>query len=233
MKHKVFITGGTGYMGSRLIPLLVNRGHEVKALVRLGSERKLLPGAACVPGDPLQMDTYAAQVSGCDAFVHLIGVPHPSPSKAAQFRAVDAVSIRVAARAAQAAGIRHFIYLSVAHPAPMMEAYIAVRSEGEDLIRSLNMPATFARPWYVLGPGHRWPYVLIPFYWLCERLPNTREGARRLGLVTIAQMTRALLWAVEHPSPDVRILDVPGIREVGRASPESPKPVQSAGIAGG
>jgi uncharacterized protein YbjT (DUF2867 family) len=217
MKQKVFITGGTGYMGSRLIPLLVARGHEVKALVRPGSERKLLPGAACVSGDPLQMDSYTAQVSGCDAFVHLIGVPHPSPAKAAQFRAVDAVSIRVAGQAAQAAGIRHFIYLSVAHPAPMMQAYIEVRSEGEALILSLKLPATFLRPWYVLGPGHRWPYVLIPFYWVFERLPNTREGARRLGLVTIAQTTRALLWAVENPSPDVRILDVPRIRELGSA----------------
>jgi len=37
MKQKVFIAGGTGYMGSRLIPLLVARGHEVKALVRPGS----------------------------------------------------------------------------------------------------------------------------------------------------------------------------------------------------
>jgi uncharacterized protein YbjT (DUF2867 family) len=78
--------------------------------------------------------------------VHLIGVPHPSPAKAAQFRAVDAVSIRVAGQAAQAAGIRHFIYLSVAHSAPMMQAYIKVRSEGEALIRSLKLPATFLRP---------------------------------------------------------------------------------------
>jgi uncharacterized protein YbjT (DUF2867 family) len=218
MKHKVFITGGTGYMGSRLIPLLVERGHEVKALVRPGSERRLHSSAAGVPGDPLQVDSYTAQVTGCDTFVHLIGVPHPSPSKTAQFRAVDAVSIRVASQAAQSAGIRHFVYLSVAHPAPMMQAYIEVRSEGEALIRSLNLPATFVRPWYVLGPGHRWPYVLLPFYWLCERLPNTRETARRLGLVTIGQMTSALLWAVENPTSDVRILDVPGIREAASES---------------
>lgn len=59
--------------------------------------------------------------------------------------------------------------------------------------------------------------MLIPFYWLCERLPNTRDGARRLGLVTIAQMTQALLWAVENPSPDVRILDVPRIRALSPA----------------
>jgi hypothetical protein len=70
------------------------------------------------------------------------------------------------------------------------------------------------RPWYVLGPGHRWPWILLPFYALAEMLPATRDGARRLGLVTLAQMTRALVHAVEHPPPPgaPRIVDVPGIR---------------------
>jgi uncharacterized protein YbjT (DUF2867 family) len=211
---KVFVTGGTGYIGSRLIPLLVQRGHEIKALVRAGSERKLPAGTTPVLADPLRMDSYTEQVRGADAFVHLIGVPHPSPAKAKEFREIDLVSAQVAVKAAQAAGIRHFIYLSVAHPAPMMHAFIVVRSEGERMIRESGMAATFVRPWYVLGPGHRWAYVLLPFYWICERLPATGESARRLGLVTIAQMLDTLVWAVENPAEDIRILDVPKIREL-------------------
>jgi hypothetical protein len=64
----------------------------------------------------------------------------------------------------------------------------------------------------VLGPGHRWPYALIPMYWLMELLPFTREGARRLGLVTLAQMVRSLVTSVENPSHGVRVLEVPQIR---------------------
>lgn len=213
---KVFLTGGTGYMGSRLIPLLVQRGHEVKALVRTGSETKLPAGTSPVVADPLKMDAYTAQVRGSDTFVHLIGVPHPSPAKAKQFQEIDLVSAQVAVKAARDAGIRHFIYLSVAQPARMMQAFIAVRSEGERMIRESGMGATFVRPWYVLGPGHRWAYVLLPFYWVCERLPATRESARRLGLVTISEMLDALVWAVEKPAEGVRILDVPKIRELSR-----------------
>lgn len=74
------------------------------------------------------------------------------------------------------------------------------------------MPATVLRPWYVLGPGHRWPYLLKPFYYLCERLPSKRETALRLGLVTHAEMTAALVRAVEDPAPDFRVLTVPDIR---------------------
>jgi len=212
---KVFITGGTGYMGSRLIPLLVGRGHEVKALVRKGSETKLPAGATPVVADPLRLDSYTGWVRGADTFVHLIGVAHPSPAKAKAFQEIDLPSVQVAVKAARDGGIRQFVYLSVAQPAKMMQAFIAVRSEGERLIRESGISATFIRPWYVLGPGHRWAYALLPFYWLCERIPATKESARRLGLVTISQMLDTLVWAVENPASGVRILDVAKIREVG------------------
>jgi len=172
-----------------------------------------------VSADPLQDGSYTESIRGCDTFIHLIGVPHPSPAKAAQFRAVDLPSIQIAVKAAREAGIRHFIYLSVAQPASMMEAFIAVRAEGEARIRSSGMKATFVRPWYVLGPGHWWPYALVPFYWIAELLPATRESARRLGLMSISQMLNALVWAVEHPAENIRILDVPAIRELPRSKP--------------
>jgi hypothetical protein len=77
------------------------------------------------------------------------------------------------------------------------------------------------RPWYVLGPGHRWPYVLIPLYALAHIFPATRAGAERLGLVTHAEMVRALVEAVENPPTDaaperLRIWEVPRIRAAGR-----------------
>jgi len=210
------VTGGTGYIGRRLIPLLVEGGHTVKAVVRAGSENKLPGNVSAVIADPLREDSYTEAVRGCDTFIHLIGVPHPSPAKAAQFRAIDLPSVKVAVKAAVDAGVGHFIYLSVAQPAPMMQAFIAVRAEGEALVRASGMKATFVRPWYVLGPGHRWAYALLPFYWIAELLPGTRESARRLGLINISQMLNALVWSVENVPDDVRILDVPKIRELAR-----------------
>jgi uncharacterized protein YbjT (DUF2867 family) len=215
----VVVTGGTGYIGSRLIPLLADRGHEIKAVVRPGSKLKTPGDISVVTADPLTENSYTQSIRGCDAFIHLIGVPHPSPAKAAQFRAIDLPSIQVAVKAARDAGVRHFIYLSVAQPASMMQAFIAVRAEGEALIRASGMKATFVRPWYVLGPGHWWPYALVPFYWAAELLPATRESAQRLGLITIAQMLKALVWSVDNPPDDVRILDVPKIRELSRQKP--------------
>jgi uncharacterized protein YbjT (DUF2867 family) len=213
-KHSICVTGGTGYIGRWLIPLLTQRGHVVKAVVRAGSEKKLPADVSAVLADPLTENSYTESIRGCDTFIHLIGVPHPSPAKAAQFRAIDLPSVKVALKAAGDAGVRHFIYLSVAQPAPMMQAFIAVRAEGETLIRASGMKATFVRPWYVLGPGHRWAYALLPFYKIAELWPGTRESAIRLGLINISQMLNALVWSVENVPENVRIVDVPKMREL-------------------
>jgi uncharacterized protein YbjT (DUF2867 family) len=63
-------------------------------------------------------------------------------------------------------------------PAPAMKAYIAVRQECEQIIQQSGLNATILRPWYVLGPGHRWPQMLLPMYWLMERIPPPRANAR-------------------------------------------------------
>jgi hypothetical protein len=57
--------------------------------------------------------------------VHLVGVAHPSPAKAEQFHTVDLAALRVSVAAALKARARHFVFVSVAHPAPAMKAYIA------------------------------------------------------------------------------------------------------------
>ncbi len=198
-------------MGRRLIPLLLQRGHKVTAVARAGSEQKLPNETSIIVANPLEMNSYVAAVRGCDTFVHLIGVPHPSPAKAAEFQTIDLVSAKVAIAAAQASAVQHFVYLSVAQPASLMKEFTAVRAQGEEMIRRSGMSATFLRPWYVLGPGHRWPYLLIPIYWVLAALPNTKESARRLGLVTIAQMINALVWSIENPAKGIRIIDVPQI----------------------
>ena len=214
----VFIAGGTGYIGRPLIEALLRDGHTVRALVRPGSEKKLPPGCVAVPGNALDAASYQSQVAPADTFVHLVGVAHPGPGKGRQFREIDLASIEAAVQAARFASVRHFIYVSVAHPAPLMRDYIAVRTRGEELILAADLRATILRPWYVLGPGHRWPYALLPVYRLLEALPATRESARRLGLVRHRDMVNALRDAVARPANGVAFMSVEEIRRLGRSA---------------
>lgn len=222
MPKDIFLTGATGYIGRHLVPELLARGHTVRALVRPGSEAKLTPGAIAVPGNALDGATFAAQVAPSDTFIQLVGVAHPSPAKAQQFREVDLVSARESVAAARAAGVAHFIYLSVAQPAPIMEAYVAVRAEGERLARESGMRATFVRPWYVLGPGHHWPYGILPLYWLAMLAPKSRDTARRLYPVKLGKVVRAIADAVDAPPESVRVIEADEMRVSAANSPTRP-----------
>jgi uncharacterized protein YbjT (DUF2867 family) len=214
-KSPVFVTGGTGYIGQPLVEALLARGYDVRALVRSGSEGKLAAAAIRVAGNALDASTFADRIAAGATVVHLVGTSHPNPSKAAEFRRVDLTSIRATVEAARRAHARHLVYVSVAHPAPVMQAYIAARQEGEAAVRASGLPATIVRPWYVLGPGHYWPIVLVPIYALLRLLPATRAGAERLGLVTRRALVATLLRAVEEPpAAGVRIIEVPEIRRM-------------------
>jgi uncharacterized protein YbjT (DUF2867 family) len=212
MQKRIFITGGTGFIGRHLIPRLLARGHEVAALTRSGSEGRLPAGVRVVSGNALNLATFVDHISPADTFVQLVGTPHPSPARAAEFLSVDLVSVRESVAAAVASGVQHFIYLSVAQPAPIMKAYIAVRAQGEAMIHQSGLNATFVRPFYVLGPGHRWPYLLLPMFWLCARIPATRESAQRLHPVTLEQTLAVLVSAVEQPCVGIRVFEAGQIR---------------------
>jgi uncharacterized protein YbjT (DUF2867 family) len=214
MRRFVYVTGGTGYIGSRAIAALLARGHRVRALTRPASQHKLPAGCEIALGNALDSATFTSQIAPADTFVQLVGTPHPGPRKAAEFEKVDFVSARESVRAASDARIAHFVYLSVAHPVGVMREYQGVRIRGERLIREAGLRATMLRPWYVLGPGHWWPIALLPFYGIAELVPAMRANARRAGLVTIRQMVRAIVSAVEEgpPATGARVIDVPEIR---------------------
>jgi uncharacterized protein YbjT (DUF2867 family) len=214
MPKRVFVTGATGYVARRVIPTLLDRGHRVVALVRSGSESKAPSGCDIVVGDPFDRWTFANSIAHGDTLLQLVGVPRPSPAKARQFLEIDLRSARESIAAASAAGAAHVVYVSVAQPAPVMQAYQAARRQAEHTLEASGLRHTILRPWYVLGPGHRWPYALLPMYWLMERIPATRDSALRLGLVTLPQMVAAIVDAIEHPPPHARVVEVPEIRAI-------------------
>lgn len=214
MAVNVFVAGGTGYIGRALIEQLLQDRHTVRALVRPGSENKLPAGCEKVIGNALDAATYRERIAPSGTFVHLVGVAHPGPGKKQQFLDIDLKSIECSVAAAEFAGISHFVYVSVAHPAPLMQDYIKVRMRGEELIRNAGLNATIVRPWYVLGPGHRWPYVLLPIYFLLQAIPSTRDSATRLGLVNHSEMVGALRYAVREAAAGIRIMDVQEIRRL-------------------
>lgn len=210
--QNVFITGGTGYLGTRLIKALQNGDYNILALVRKGSESKLPKGCDWVEGNALDASSYRDNIQPLSIFVHLVGVAHPSPSKKEQFKAIDLVSIQEAVKAAVYADVEHFIYLSVSmYPTKIMKDFQQVRAEGEQLLTNSGLRISFMRPWYVLGQGHWWPILLKPLFFIAK-LAGKKEAAENLDTVTLQQMIRALVYAVENQPATIVVYDVQRIK---------------------
>jgi nucleoside-diphosphate-sugar epimerase len=213
VNNKVFITGGTGYIGSGLIQKLVKYDYDVHALSRKGSEHKIPSGCNIIIGNALDSNTYKEKISPCETFIHLIGVSNPLPAQKNRFENVDLASVNEALEAVKDSTVKHFIYISVANPAPIMKDYVDIRLRSESLIIKSGLNATFLKPWYVLGPGHNWPYVFLPFYKVLERIPATMDGAMRLALVKLNSMVQAIIFAIQNPANGIRYMKAHQIKK--------------------
>ena len=154
VERNVFITGGTGYLGSRLIPRLVARGHAVRALVRPGSEGKLPAGCEAVAGDALRRGDLRR---GGAARRHLRPARRHAASRAPPRRPSSGPStwFRCGSRWRWrlGRGWPTSCTSAVAQPAPAMKAYVAVRAEGEALIRAPGSTPPCSGPGTSSAPG--------------------------------------------------------------------------------
>ena len=214
-KDPVFITGGTGYIGKRLIKILLDEGVGVTALVREQSVHKLPAGCTPVIANPFDAASFAASIPANSSFIHLLGVSHPGPKKKSLFYSIDLASLKASVEAAKQADVKHFIYMSVAqYPAKIMADYQEVRRQGEEAILASGIPSTFVRPWYVVGPNHYWPLLFNPVFKLLEIIPKTSVQAKSLALVSLRQMLITLKRIVLNPSQAVNtIIEIADIKK--------------------
>lgn len=217
-KDPVFVAGGTGYIGKRLIRILLNEGYDVTALAREQSVRKLPEGCNIVLGSPFNASTYVDSIPADCVFVHMVGVAHPGPKKKEQFYSIDLASLKVSVEAAKQANVKHFVYISVAQsPTKVMGDFQEARRQGEEAILASGLTSTFIRPWYVVGPGHYWPLLFQPMFKLLEIVPKTSAKAKALALVSLKQMLCTLRAVVINTPKEIN--NIVEVRDIKRARP--------------
>lgn len=216
----IFVTGATGKVGSRFVPRLLQRGHQVKLLVRDAAKADWLhqQGAELVEGDLLQEDTYIDALRGVDVVFHL----------AAQFRGVDENTTRlsnldgsiVLAHAVLQAGVPRFVFASTNNvydsgslTGPSHEddelkpafAYPQSKAEAEaellQLHREQGLGLRILRLPFVYG--ERDPHII-------EFIPHCRtwNPARRMHMAHHADVGQALMLAASAEGIDGRIYNV-------------------------
>jgi len=157
---KVFLTGGTGFVGKGIRAALRQAGHETVCLVRPGSEGKLAEEAqekerfALVPGDLFDLPSLTRGMQGCDAVIHLVGIIREQPSKGITFQRIHVEGTQNVLEAAKAAGIKRFIHMSaLGARVDAASAYHRTKFAAEQLVQNSGIPWVVFRPSVIFGPG--------------------------------------------------------------------------------
>jgi uncharacterized protein YbjT (DUF2867 family) len=156
---RVLVTGGTGYLGYRVVRALLEQGAEVTLLLRPGSEEKLgaLRGRVqWFEADPWNPATLRGRGRGHSVVIHLVGGLKPDPVRGLTFRHLNYVSARNVAQMAVSDGVPHMVLLSAsAAPIGIQRGYIESKRDAEAYIESTGLAWTVVRAPALYVPGER------------------------------------------------------------------------------
>lgn len=181
------ITGGTGFVGSRLIALALDAGHQVRALTRRDqAERERL---AWIRGDLHDSAALLDLCTGADAVVHVAGVVN-APDRAG-FAAGNIEGTRNMLAAARGAGVARFVHVSsLAAREPALSAYGWSKAEGDALVQDSGLDWTIVRPPAIYGPGDM---EMLELFKLAKRGLALLPPGGRLSVIEVGDLGRLLL----------------------------------------
>lgn len=210
---RVFVTGGSGFVGRQVVQALVARGHEVRCLVRPGAATKL-PAAANISlagGDVSRPDTLSPAVAGCDAVVHLVGIIREFPRRGITFQRLHVEATANVVAAARAAGVRRYLHMSAleAQPAPVA-AYHQTKLQAEELVKTSGLSYTIFRPSLIYGPADAFMNLFRGQIESYRLVPIIGDGRYLLQPVPVWQVAQGFALALEKPQTANRSYDVGG-----------------------
>lgn len=209
-KDLVLVTGATGYIASRLIPQLLERGYRVRCLVRKSPRLKArawFPYVEVVLGDVMDLSTLVPAMQGVHTAYYLIH----NMSSGRGYTSLEAIGAKNFVAAAETAGVKQIIYLSgLADPKGKIAAHMRSRIETGDALREGNVPVTEFRAGVIVGPGSisfemiRFMTELMPIIFGPLWLQNQSQP------IAAQNVIEYLLAALENKSGQHQIFEIGG-----------------------
>ena len=192
---RLAITGGTGFVGGRLIELALAAGHQVRALTRRPQRPRY--GITWIDGALDKPDSLERLVDGADAVIHVAGVINARDP--AGFEAGNVTGTSTVLAAAEKARIKRFVHVSsLAAREPKLSSYGASKAGSEALITASSLPHAIVRPPAVYGPGDR---EMLELFRMARRGFVLLPPGGRLSLIHADDLGRLLLALADPDAP--------------------------------
>ncbi len=202
----VLVTGANGFVGSHMVPALIDAGHRVLALVRdaEGADqvtRRLAqaqrPSVEIRTGDVTRPESLPAALAGADAVLHLVAVPRDWDG-GATLRLVNTEGTRNVLKAASDAGVRRFVHLGALAVIDDPDLhYGGSKAKGMVLVRESGLDWTILSPSLLFGPRDGFFNILGDLVRMSPGIvPITGKGDARFQPLAIGDLAKAAVLAL-------------------------------------
>jgi uncharacterized protein YbjT (DUF2867 family) len=210
----VLVTGSTGYVGGRLVPLLLSSGYRVRAMAR--SMKKLQgrkwsnhPGLELVQADLYDPGSLRKAVEGCSTAYYLVHSMNPENR---DFAEADRLAASNFADASAKTGLERIIYLGgLGRESADLSTHLKSRAEVGNILQTGSTPVTILRSAHILGSGSASFEILR---YLAERMPVMLIPAgilkTRIQPICIRNVLKYLTGCLEKEETTGRTFDIGG-----------------------
>lgn len=196
---RIFISGGTGFVGEHLVGVLRDKGYEVRLLVHRRSS-EAASGIDQIEGDVTRLESFEQAVSGCDAVINLVGIIREFPSRGITFERLHVQATANMLAATRTAGIQRYLQMSALGTRPdAVSRYHVTKFRAEELVRSSGLDSTILRPSLIYGPKDAFITMLAGQLRLAPVMPVIGSGTYRLQPVHVDDVARCFALALEMP----------------------------------
>jgi NADH dehydrogenase len=196
---KIFLAGGTGFVGGNLCEILAASGHEVRLLVHHRRDIKVA-GLEQIEGDAGDLESFAGSVSGCDAVINLIGIIREFPGKGMTFEKLHVEATRNLVAAAGMAGSKRYLQMSALGTRPQaVSPYHRTKWQAEELVRDSDLEWTIFRPSLIFGPGDAFINMLADQIRKLPFVPVIGDGQYRMQPIAVQDVARCFAMALGMP----------------------------------
>jgi uncharacterized protein YbjT (DUF2867 family) len=206
---RIFITGGTGFVGSAIRAQL--RDRPVRLLVRdkASASRVAGPNVETIIGDVTKPETLRGAMDGCEAVIHLVAIISEEGGRT--FDGIIRQGTVNVVDEAKRAGVERFLHMSAMGTRnDPRYGYFEAKWQAEQAVKNSGIPWTIFRPSVIFGPGDEFINTLAGLVKVAPVIPVVGDGKSKFQPVSVSEVATSFVRALDDPSTAGHIYDLGG-----------------------